>query len=59
MTVQELNRDQLIQLKQAMLAEQSDSVSYGELANADSLVRDADVILTYFGVDFSEDDFSM
>lgn len=65
MNVTELNRDQLIELKQSYLDVLNESdeheevvgVSYNELANADEIVPD-DVIFNYYdGVIFSEDDF--
>lgn len=61
MTVQELNRDQLIQLKQQMLMErmdaEGDSPSWGELADADSLISDEDVQSQFSGTIFTPDDF--
>lgn len=57
MLVNELNRQQLLQLKQNMLVEQSESVSYGELADADLLIKDAEVILHYYGIEFVKEDF--
>lgn len=65
MNVTELNRDQLIELKQSYLEVLNESgeheevvgVSYGELANADEIVPD-DVIFDYYdGIIFTEDDF--
>ena len=61
MTVQELNRDQLIQLKQQMLMErmdaEGDSPSWGELTDADSLISDEDVQSEFAGTIFTPDDF--
>lgn len=73
MTVQELNREQLIQLKQAYLSKLDDEgtlnevlyndpdndegLSYGELANADTLIPDEVVFNEYRGIHFTEDDF--
>lgn len=57
MTVKELNRDQIVQLKQDYLVEIRGDVSYGELADADELVTDAQVFDRYSGVDFVPDDF--
>lgn len=56
MTVHELSRDQLIELKQHMLCEQG-SPSYGELADADELISDEKVFEEYCDTDFVEDDF--
>ena len=58
MTVQELNREQLTQLKQRYYDDRhTEGVSYGELAAIDKLVSDKEVIDAYDGVDFVEDDF--
>ena len=57
MKVNELNRIQLTQLKQAMLVEQLNNVSYGELAYVDQLISDTEVMLKYYGYEFVEDDF--
>lgn len=65
MNVTELNRDQLIELKQSYLDVLNESgeheeivgVGYDELANADEIVLD-DVIFDYYAdVIFTEDDF--
>ena len=57
MTIQQLNRAQTLQLKQAMLTEHSDTVSYGELLHADQLISDAEVTLRFYGVEFTDEDF--
>ena len=61
MTVQELNRDQLVQLKQDMLIERMDAEgdwpSWGEMADADSLISDEDVQCEFAGTVFTTDDF--
>ena len=61
MNVRELSRDQLVELKQAYLCETNNSVNYGtsyeELADADSLISDNEIITQYDGYDFSDDDF--
>ena len=58
MDVHELNREQLIQLKQRYLCEtQDESVSYGELAAADELVTDEQVFNHFAGIEFVEEDF--
>jgi hypothetical protein len=63
MNVKELNRDQLIQLKQRYLVDWYDSVgqspSYGELADADNLVSDETVLGYFDGVEFVEEDFPL
>lgn len=61
MTVQELNRDQLVQLKQDMLIERMDAEgdwpSWEEMADADSLISDEDVQREFAGTVFTTDDF--
>lgn len=57
MTIQQLTREQILQLKQAMLTEQSDTVSYGELLHADQLISDAEVTLRFYGTEFTDEDF--
>nr|DAD87552.1 MAG TPA: hypothetical protein [Siphoviridae sp. ctAUQ2] len=61
MTVQELNRDQLVEIKQSMLLERMDAEgdwpSWGEMADADSLISDEDVFEEYANTEFTEDDF--
>lgn len=61
MTVNELSRDQLQQLKQAyyMTKHEEQGVSYGELADIDELVTDSEIIEEYAGVTFSADDFTV
>lgn len=57
MTVKQLNRDQLVSLKQQMLTDTGKDVSYGELADADNLVSDEEAFDRYEGVSFGEEDF--
>lgn len=61
MTVHELNRDQLTELKQNYLMLKmdydGDSPSWGEIADVDSIVTDDEVFAEYAGTDFSPDDF--
>lgn len=63
MKVTELNREQLIQLKQDYLCEVADkrngeTPSYYELANADETVTDAEIFDYYAVTDFVPEDFS-
>lgn len=62
MKVTELNRDQLIELKQTLLTDRNNAQGkgtfYGELAEADSLISDEEVYEGYAGIDFSEGDFA-
>ena len=61
MTVYDLNRDQLTEVKQRMLMEQYDlrgeTPSYGELADVDDLISDEEVYAEYAGTEFVPDDF--
>lgn len=57
MSVQELNKEQLTQLKQNYYCEQNESVSWGELADVDNLVTDQEIFGEYAGTDFTEEDF--
>jgi hypothetical protein len=62
MKVTELNRDQLVCLKQAYLCELpqdwfADEPSYQDLANADSIVSDEEIFSHYAGTDFVPEDF--
>lgn len=61
MTIHELNREQLIQIKQAYYTrkqeEAGQGVSYQELAEIDALVTDAEIKEAYEGIDFVQDDF--
>ena len=54
MSYKELNRDQILALKQSYL---QDSVSYNELAEADNLVSDEELEQEYKNVNFVEEDF--
>ena len=61
MTVRQLNRDQLTELKQRMVSDEiyeseGRTPSYGELAEAES-VPDEKVFERYEGTKFSPDDF--
>lgn len=74
MTTHDLNRDQMIQLKQAYLTRLDEEgtlnevlyndpddtrpLSQGELANADELVPDEVIHDNYAGTCFTEDDFT-
>ena len=68
MTVQELSREQLTELKEHYLVELDncgeleevagiDTISYGVLADIDEIVPDEVVFNHYDGIDFVEDDF--
>lgn len=61
MTVRELNREQIIQLKQAYLCEEFDerglTPSWGELAEVDTTISDEVLFERYEDYDFVEEDF--
>ena len=58
MLTTELSREQLIQLKQAMLFnDNEDGVSYEELSKADELISDEAIHERFAGFRFSPDDF--
>lgn len=57
MSVKELSKEQLNELKCSYYCERNKSVSYGELANIDNLVTDNEVFNYYNGTDFVNDDF--
>lgn len=57
MSYKELNRDQILALKQNYLVRTQDNVSYNELAEADNLVSDEELEREYKNVNFVEEDF--
>ena len=62
MTIYDLNREQIIQVKQDYLTEHLYEVegrgpSYGELVDADTIVPDWIILEAYACYDFSDDDF--
>ena len=61
MTVYELNREQMVELKQDYLAgkllEVGQEISYGELSLIDSLVSDKEIFDCYECCVFSNEDF--
>jgi hypothetical protein len=58
MTVRDLNRNQLSELKANYLNEKNSSVYWSEICDADSLVSDEQIISEYGNTIFSEDDFN-
>lgn len=62
MSVYELNREQLIQLKQNYIMEQNEadgkSTYWSDLADADDIVTDEEIFGAYGGYAFTEDDFA-
>lgn len=59
MKLEDLTRDQKIQLKQSVLCRKSESVSYGELADADRLVSDGELEGEYGSTEFTLEDFCL
>lgn len=58
MTVYDLTRDQMVELKQKMLCDRDGHASWSDLADADTKIPDSDVFKEYEGTEFSQDDFS-
>ena len=62
MTLKELNHEQRLQLKQRILMdrmeEKGEGPSWGELADADTLVSDEELEAEFGGTEFVPDDFS-
>ena len=57
MSYDELNRDQILALKQNYLVRTQNNVSYNELAEADNLVSDEELEQEYKNINFVEEDF--
>lgn len=58
MTVQELNRDEIAELKVNLYSQKhGNTISYSEINNIDELVSDEEVFEEAAGCDFSKDDF--
>lgn len=61
MTVQDLNREQLQQVKVNYYTndcnEPDGPLSYGEILDIDNIISDREVCEAYAGIDFVEDDF--
>lgn len=58
MTVYDLNRDQLAELKARYYQDKVGyDLSYEELANIDAYVTDSEIYTEYAGIEFSPDDF--
>ncbi len=62
MKLKDLNGDQRMQLKQELLRrrleEKGEGISYGELADADTLVTDEELEAEFGDTEFVPDDFS-
>ena len=57
MKLQDLNREQIIQLKQNLYCERNENASYGELAEIDNLVSDEELKEEYGDTYFVDEDF--
>lgn len=57
MKLQDLNREQIIQLKQRLYCERNENASYGELAEIDNLVSDEELEEEYGDIYFVDEDF--
>ena len=57
MSVKDLTREQLIELKQRYYTERNENVSYGELADIDNLVSDNEIFEEYEHITFVAEDF--
>ena len=57
MSVYELSKNQLIELKQNYLFKRDENISYDKLLDADIIVSDEEIFNEYENVEFSEDDF--
>ena len=57
MSYDELNRYQILTLKQNYLVRTQDNVSYNELVEVDNLVSDEELEQEYKNVNFEEEDF--
>jgi hypothetical protein len=62
MKVTELNKSQIVELKQKIIEERNEAngegTSYGELADADAIVSAEEVVAAYGDTEFSPEDFS-
>ena len=57
MKLQDLNREQIIQLKQNLYCKRNENASYGELAEIDNLVSDEELKEEYGDIYFVDEDF--
>lgn len=56
-SVEELNKEQLEQLKQHYYTEKQENVSWEEIININDYVSNEEIIRAYSGINFVEDDF--
>ena len=57
MTVYELNKDELIELKQRYYIQNNTVCSYNDLSSVDTLVKDKEIFEEYRNVTFTKEDF--
>lgn len=57
MTVYQLNRDELTELKQRHYSKNHTNFSYNEMVSIDTLVTDEEIYQEYEGTTFTIDDF--
>lgn len=57
MSVKDLTREQLIELKQHYYCDKNVNVSWGELADIDNIVSDEEIFEEYSNICFVEEDF--
>lgn len=57
MGVQELNREQMICLKQSILCNRDITTDWLSLVQADNIISDEEIYNEYNGIIFTEDDF--
>ena len=57
MSVYDLSKEQLAELKQAIMCQSSMEPMWNELCNPDDFVSDKEVYDAFAGVTFSKDDF--
>ncbi len=57
MTVKELSRSELIELKQKHYSQKNSNISYSEMTFIDELVSDSEIFRAYENVEFTEEDF--
>lgn len=57
MTIKELSKEQFRELKEHILCDRVQNVSYGEFLAVDEIISDKDVEEEYGGVEFTSEDF--
>lgn len=57
MTLNDLSKDEMLELKERYLTQKNKSISYDEIAFADELVSDKEIFEEYGNTIFTEEDF--